>query len=110
MSIPFIKDFSTECFFKKIGFFDEELVRNQDDEMSYRIQKFGGKIFFNPKIKSVYYSRTNLKRLFKQYFQYGLFKPLVFYKTKYGMQFHHFIPTLFVLYLLSVFLFISTVF
>lgn len=97
--------FFYRTLFKKIGFFDEELKRNQDDEMSYRIQKFGGKIFFNPNIKSVYYSRTNLKRLFKQYFQYGLFKPLVFYKTKYGMQIHHFIPTLFVLYLLSVFLF-----
>ncbi len=88
--------------FDKIGLFDEELIRNQDDEMSYRIQKYGGKIYYNPAIKSKYHSRANLKMLFKQYFQYGLFKPLVFFKTKYGMQVHHFVPTIFVLYLLSI--------
>ena len=96
--------------FNKVGFFDEELVRNQDDEMSYRIQKYGGKIYYNPNIKSEYYSRADIKKLFSQYFQYGLYKPLVFYKTKYGMQIHHFVPTIFSLYLISIFLFFDNLF
>ena len=101
--------FYRELFYK-IGFFDEDLIRNQDDEMSYRIQKYGGKIYYNPNIKSDYYSRTNMKKLFLQYFQYGLFKPLVFYKTKYGMQIHHFVPTIFSLYLISLFMFFDNLF
>jgi len=91
--------------FNKIGYFDEDLVRNQDDEFSYRIEKNGGKIYFDPSIKSVYYSRSNYRKLLTQYFQYGLYKPLVFKKLKYGMQIHHFIPAAFVLYILSLLIF-----
>jgi len=35
--------------FERIGFFDEELVRCQDDEFNYRLIKNGGKIFMTPK-------------------------------------------------------------
>lgn len=86
--------------FDRIGFFDEDLIRNQDDEMSYRIRKSGGKILFNPQIKSIYHSRSTLVGLARQYFQYGLYKPLVFKKLRYGMQVHHFIPSIFTLYIL----------
>jgi len=91
--------------FENVGYFDEDLVRNQDDEMSYRIRKNGGKIYYDPNIKSVYYNRSSLTKLFKQYFQYGLYKPLVFRKLKYGMQVHHFIPAVFLIYLLSLIVF-----
>lgn len=91
--------------FENVGNFDEDLVRNQDDEMSYRIRKNGGKIYFDPNIKCVYYNRSSLTKLFKQYFQYGLYKPLVFRKLKYGMQAHHFIPTIFLIYLVSLIVF-----
>jgi len=69
--------------------------------MSYRIQKCNGKIYYNPNIKSVYYNRSGLKKLFIQYFQYGFYKPLVFLNTKYGMQFHHFVLLAFVIYIVG---------
>tara|TARA_Y100000768_G_C23948923_1_gene669109 strand:+ start:129 stop:1061 length:933 start_codon:yes stop_codon:yes gene_type:complete len=94
--------------FSQIGYFDEDLVRNQDDELSYRILKFGGSIYYEPKIKSVYHSRSNIKKLFVQYFQYGLYKPLVFIKTKHGMQIHHFVPALFVFYLFGFLIFFKS--
>jgi len=31
--------------FKKIGLFDEELIRNQDEELNFRLVEFGGKIW-----------------------------------------------------------------
>ena len=96
--------------FDKIGLFDEDLIRNQDDEMSYRIQKFGGKIYFDPRIRSIYYNRSSLGKLVKQYYQYGIFKPLVFYKTRHGMQIHHFIPSLFVFYLIGYVYFYDSLF
>ncbi len=87
--------------FDDIGLFDEKLKRNQDDEFHYRARSLGKKIYLNPKIKSYYYPRSSLKNLFKQYFQYGLFKPLVLKKVKSEAKFRHLIPPLFILYLIS---------
>lgn len=87
--------------FSEIGFFDESLKRNQDDEFHYRASSLGKKIFLNPEIKSYYYPRSSLNKLFKQYFQYGLFKPLVLRKVKSGFKLRHLIPSLFVIYLIT---------
>lgn len=69
------------CFkkelFAKIGLFDEDLTRNQDDEFNARIVKNGGKIFLIPQVKVKYYARQDLKSLSRMFFQYGYFKPLV---------------------------------
>jgi len=63
--------------FEKIGFFDEDLVRNQDDEFNYRVTKAGFKIYLDPKIESQYYVRGSFGKLYKQYFQYGYWKVFV---------------------------------
>ena len=63
--------------FEKIGFFDEDLVRNQDDEFNYRVTKAGFKIYLDPKIESQYYVRGSFSKLYKQYFQYGYWKVFV---------------------------------
>ncbi len=81
----------------KAGFFDEELVRNQDDEYNYRIRKLGGKILLAQDIRSKYYSRSTLTSLFRQYFQYGFWKVRVFQKHPRQMSFRQFIPPVFVL-------------
>src|SRR5262249_1054067 len=38
--------------FDRIGLFDEELVRNQDDEFNLRLTRASGKIWQSPRIKS----------------------------------------------------------
>jgi len=83
--------------FKRIGLFDEELVRDQDDEFNYRLRAGGGKILLSPKIKSVYTVRSRLKALFTQYFQYGYWKVRVLQKHSRQMSLRQFIPPLFVL-------------
>lgn len=60
-----------------VGLFDEELARNQDDELNYRIVSSGRKIWFSHAIKSRYYVRSSLRNLFRQYFQYGYWKMYV---------------------------------
>nr|MDE5575046.1 glycosyltransferase family 2 protein [Bacteroidales bacterium] len=93
------------CFrrelFDRIGFFDEELVRNQDDEFNARIIRSGGKIFLLPEIEVVYIARGSLAKIAKTYFQYGLFKPLVNKKIKVPATFRQFVPVLFVASLLA---------
>ncbi len=87
--------------FTDIGYFDENLVRNQDDEFHYRAKSLGKKIYLNPDIKSWYYPRSVFATLFKQYFQYGLYKPYVLKKVKSEVKRRHLIPLFFVFYILS---------
>jgi succinoglycan biosynthesis protein ExoA len=101
--------------FEEIGYFDERFIRNQDDEFHYRAKSLKKKIILSSEIKSKYYPRNSIRSLFKQYFQYGLFKPLVLKKIKTETKLRHFIPSLFVLYVLttpiwSVNIFFSVVF
>lgn len=86
--------------FDDIGYFDETLIRNQDDEFHYRAKSLGKKIYLSSDIVSYYYPRKNFKSLFKQYFQYGLYKPLVLKKIKSEIKIRHLIPAFFALYIL----------
>ncbi len=74
------------------GLFDEELVRDQDDEFNYRTLSRGGKILLSPQIKSRYYNRSTLPRLARQYFQYGYWKVRVMQKHTRQMRPRHFVP------------------
>lgn len=87
--------------FKDIGLFDEELVRDQDDEFNYRLRENGGRILLNPEIKSEYTVRSNPKSLWKQYYQYGFYKVRVLQKHPRQMSLRQFIPPIFVLSLLA---------
>jgi succinoglycan biosynthesis protein ExoA len=90
--------------FDRVGFFDEEMVRDQDDEFNYRLRQTGGKILLTPRIKSQYTVRGTPKSLWKQYFQYGYWKVRVLQKHPRQMSYRQFIPPLFIasLALLSV--------
>ncbi|HUX61088.1 MAG TPA: glycosyltransferase family 2 protein [Ignavibacteriaceae bacterium] len=90
--------------FEEIGLFDEQLIRNQDDEFNYRANSLGKKVFLNPAIKFWYGPRHSFWGLFKQYFQYGYYKPLVLKKVRSGIKLRHLIPALFVFYVLLVLL------
>ncbi len=88
------------CFrrelFDRIGYFDEELIRNQDDEFNGRIIKNGGKIFLLPFLTIDYYARDTIKKVWKMFYQYGLFKPLVNKKLGSPATLRQFFPLCFV--------------
>jgi glycosyltransferase involved in cell wall biosynthesis len=86
--------------FEKTGLLDEELLRNQDDELHYRLNQQGYKILMVPEMQCTYYVRGSIGGLFSQYFQYGNFKPLVLKKVKSGIRLRHIIPSCFVAYFL----------
>ena len=79
------------------GGYDEELIRNQDEEFNFRLIQKGGKIWIDPSIKSTYYVRDSILKLFKQYYYYGFFKVRVIQKTKVLISLRHLVPALFVL-------------
>jgi len=86
--------------FEKIGFFDEELIRNQDDDFNFRVTQAGGKIWFDADISLKYYVRGNYKNLWKQFYQYGYWKVYVNRKHRTFTTVRQLIPPLFVMYLL----------
>jgi glycosyltransferase involved in cell wall biosynthesis len=94
--------------FDQLGGYDEELVRNQDDEFNFRMIQNDMKIWLDPSIKSTYTQRNSFTGLFKQYFQYGFYKIRVVQKRRGIASWRHVVPGLFVLGLftsLSIFLF-----
>jgi cellulose synthase/poly-beta-1,6-N-acetylglucosamine synthase-like glycosyltransferase len=92
---------------EKAGPFNEELIRNQDDEYNFRIRKLGGKILLTPEIRSRYYSRSSLRSLWRQYFQYGYWKVRVLQLHPRQMRLRQFVPFAFVTALLALLVFAS---
>ena len=87
--------------FDRIGFFDEELVRNQDDEFNLRLRRAGGLIWQSPRIKSWYHPRASLRSLWRQYMQYGYWKVRVIQKHGRPASVRHLVPAMFVLTMLT---------
>ncbi len=83
--------------FSRIGLFDEELTRNQDDEFNGRLLKAGGKIYLIPDVVINYTARDSFAKMRKMYYQYGLFKPLVNKKLGAPATLRQFVPVLFLL-------------
>lgn len=88
------------CFprevFTRNGLFDEDLIRNQDDEFNMRLKKKGGRVLLVPEIIVDYYARDTLSKLWCMYYQYGHFKVLVARKLGWVLKLRHIIPSLFV--------------
>jgi glycosyltransferase involved in cell wall biosynthesis len=60
--------------FDRVGPFDEELVRNQDDDHSYRVLQAGGKIYMDSALGFEYYVRGSPAKLARQYLHYGFWR------------------------------------
>lgn len=87
--------------FEVAGYFDEQLVRDQDDEFHYRMNSMGLRILMIPELKVTYFVRNTLRGLASQYYQYGLYKPLVFRRVVSSVRPRHLVPSLFVIYMAS---------
>lgn len=87
--------------FERFGGFDETLVRNQDDEHNLRIKRGGGLIWQSSRIRSIYRPRATLTQVFRQYLQYGYWKPFVMKKHGQTGAPRHVVPALFVLALVA---------
>lgn len=92
------------CFkrevFDKIGLFDEDMLRNEDEELNGRITRQGGKIFLIPEVEMRYMARDRIDRMIKMFYQYGLWKPLVNRKVGNAVSYRQFAPPSFVAFVI----------
>lgn len=93
-TVPF--GFYKLSVFKKIGNFNEKLIRCQDYELNKRIIKQGGKILVNPDVKVIYYNQPTMGRLLKkQIFLQGPYNPYAWYIAPHSFNYRHAISAVF---------------
>jgi glycosyltransferase involved in cell wall biosynthesis len=83
--------------FERVGLFDEALVRNQDDEFNMRLRAAGGRIVLDPAITVMYRPRGSLRGVWRQYYEYGLWKVPVMLKHRRIATVRGVVPLVFVL-------------
>jgi len=84
-----------------VGFFNESLLTNEDYEFNTRIRARGGKVWLDPAIRSVYYSRSTFSGLARQYGRYGFWKVRMLRQYPRSMRWRQGLPPLFLLSLLG---------
>lgn len=82
--------------FEEVGYFDERAIIAEDAEFNWRIRQAGYQIFFSPDIISYYMPRSNLVRLAKQFFRYGMLRINVVKKHLDALKILHIVPAAFV--------------
>ena len=82
--------------FENAGYFNENLLRTEDNEIHYRIRKAGYKLFCDPNIVSYQYARPSLRKMIKQKYENGYWVGLTFGVCPGCLSLFHFVPFLFV--------------
>ncbi|MCC6261616.1 MAG: glycosyltransferase family 2 protein [Anaerolineales bacterium] len=86
---------------ERIGLFDETLLANEDYEFNARIRETGGVVWLDPSLRSVYFSRSDLGKLARQYWRYGFWKLRMLRRYPQTLRWRQALPPLFVLSLLT---------
>ena len=81
---------------EKVGLFNENLLRTEDNEYHYRVRKAGYKICYDENIQSYYQTRNSLKRMIKQKYGNGFWIGRTSYTVPQCLSLYHFIPSVFV--------------
>ncbi len=83
--------------FERIGRFDEDLLTNEDYELNARIRQAGGRVWFDPQISTVYFARSSLAALARQYWRYGTWKWRMLRRYPGTLRWRQVLPPAFVL-------------
>lgn len=86
--------------FERIGKFDIDLPRSEDNDFNSRIRASGGKVFLASDISFTYYCRDTVSGLLGQALKNGNALFLTIRKNPKAMSLRHYIPFLFVLSLI----------
>ena len=87
-----------------VGYFDESLLTNEDYEFNIRVRKAGGRISLDPAIHSIYFARSTLLELARQYWRYGFWKWRMLRRYPDTLRWRQVLPPLFVLSLIGLML------
>ncbi len=83
--------------FDRFGRFDESLLTNEDYEYNARLRQGGGRVWLDPRIRSIYFARPNLAALSRQYWRYGFWKWRMLARYPKTLRWRQALPPIFVL-------------
>jgi hypothetical protein len=81
---------------EKVGLFDESLHSNEDYEFNTRIRLNGGRVWLDPGIVTVYFARSTIRELARQYWRYGYWKFRMLRRYPGTVRWRQAVPPLFV--------------
>ena len=80
----------------KVGLFDESLLTNEDYEFNTRVRRAGGTVWLDPAIRTVYFARSDLAALGRQYWRYGYWKLRMLRRYPNTIRWRQALPPIFV--------------
>jgi len=87
--------------FDKVGRFNEQLTRTEDNEMHYRMKQAGYKFYYDPEIVSYRKTRSSLGKLLKQKYLNGYWIGRTMSVEPRCFSLYHFVPLAFVLAIIT---------
>ena len=82
--------------FERVGLYDEAIAVTELEDFSLRVRQAGGRVVFDPSIRLFYTPRGSFRRLFVQYYRYGLWKVAVMRKHAQPLSGRSLVPFAFV--------------
>ena len=83
-----------------VGGYDEQLNRNQDNDMNQKLRSRGYRLYLTKKTHGEYFVKATLRSLFQYAFHTGYWNVISFRKNRSSMRLRHFVPFAFVVSLL----------
>ncbi|MDY6987480.1 MAG: glycosyltransferase family 2 protein [Thermodesulfobacteriota bacterium] len=83
--------------FSEVGLFDESLQFGEDEEINWRIREKGYGILASPRVRFYYFPRSSVRKLYRQYYNYGVARVRVIRKHPRFLRIKHVVPPIFVL-------------
>lgn len=97
----YVKSIFHGCYrrevFDKVGNYNENLGRTEDNEMNHRIRQAGFKLCYSPDIISYQHTRTSLRKMMKQKFGNGYWVALTLKVSPKCLSWYHFVPLMFII-------------
>ncbi len=78
--------------FDTVGYFDEAMAFNEDNELSHRITRAGGRLWYEPSLRVGYFPRTSLAAFARQYWRYGAGKAALYAAHPNAVRARHLAP------------------
>jgi succinoglycan biosynthesis protein ExoA len=85
---------------ERVGLYDEDMKIGEDFTLNYKLRMAGYKLFVNPEAIIYYYKRETFYSFFKQIYNYGVAKGMIFRKYPSSVKLFNFIPSTFILLLI----------
>jgi len=80
----------------EVGGFEENIPLNQDNLFHRKIHEKGGILYFDPSIKSIYFCRDSIKKLWKQMYNRSFWlMRIIRFESVYSFSLRHIIPLFF---------------